>query len=169
VDQIRVVFGKWGGRPHYEYDALLLGDDQHGTWLGLSVGTLVARPGAQFLTGQPQVVLVPPGRGFVATFYAPAGEVPCEVYVDITTPPEMTEGQVRAVDLDLDVVRGRTGRVWVDDEDEFAEHRVSFGYPPDVVELAVSTCAAVRSSVQGGEPPFDRSSHHPWLAALGKA
>ncbi|WP_180935649.1 DUF402 domain-containing protein [Nocardioides ungokensis] len=36
---------------------------------------------------------------------------------------------LRAVDLDLDVVRGRTGRVWIDDEDEFAEHRVRFGYP----------------------------------------
>lgn len=164
-----MVFGKWGGRPHYEYDAFLLGDDRHGAWLGLPVGTLVARPGTQFLTREPQVVLVPPARGFVATFYAPGGEVPCEVYVDITTVPEVAEDRVRAVDLDLDVVRGRTGRVWVDDEHEFAEHRVSFGYPPDVVELAVSTCAAVLASVQDGEPPFDRVSHHPWLAAVGKA
>ena len=42
---------------------------------------------------------------------------------------------LRAVDLDLDVVRGPTGRVWVDDEDEFADHRVRFGYPEEVARL----------------------------------
>ena len=46
------------------------------------------------------------------------------------------EDLVRAVDLDLDVIRGTTGRVWVDDEDEFAEHRVSLGYPDEVIEQA---------------------------------
>ena len=48
---------------------------------------------------------------------------PFDVYVDITTVPVWLDGPTRAVtavDLDLDVVRGWTGRVWVDDEDEFA-------------------------------------------------
>ena len=53
------------------------------------------------------------------------------VYVDITTPPVWDGTVLRAVDLDLDVVRGNTGRVWVDDEDEFADHRVRFGYPDE--------------------------------------
>ena len=44
-----------------------------------------------------------------------------------TSPPSRCgrAATVTAVDLDLDVVRGWTGRVWVDDEDEFAAHRYS--------------------------------------------
>ncbi len=53
---------------------------------------------------------------------------------------------LRAVDLDLDVVRGNTGRVWVDDEDEFAEHRVAFDYPEDVVTSAVASAERRHSS-----------------------
>ena len=48
-------------------------------------------------------------------------------------PARVGRDVLRAVDLDLDVVRGPTGRVWVDDEDEFAEHQVAFDYPDDVV------------------------------------
>jgi protein associated with RNAse G/E len=169
VDQIRVVFGKWGGRPHWEYDALLLGDDEHGTWIGLPPGTLVARPGAQIRTAEPQVVLVPPARGFVATYYAHGGSAPCEVYVDISTVPEIGEQRVHAVDLDLDVLLGWTGRVWVDDEDEFADHRVRYGYPKEVVDLAVSTCAEVWRTLDRRETPFDLATHRGWLDVLGKA
>jgi hypothetical protein len=138
VSEIRVVFGKWGGLPHWEYAALPLGEDEHGTWLGLPVGSRVARPGASFLTTEPQVVLVPDAP-FVATFFAPGGDAPCDVYVDISTRPSIDTGVVTAVDLDLDVLRGWTGRVWVDDEDEFADHRVRLGYPDDVVTLALTS------------------------------
>lgn len=62
---VAMVFSKWGGRPHWRYDAVLLGSDDHGTWLGVPAGTRLTRPG---------------------------------------------------VDL---------AAVWVDDEDEFAAHRLS--------------------------------------------
>ena len=35
------------------------------------------------------------------------------------------------VDLDLDVIRMRDGRIILDDEDEFEEHQVRYAYPPD--------------------------------------
>jgi protein associated with RNAse G/E len=73
---------------------------------------------------------------------------------------------VAAVDLDLDVVRGWTGRIWVDDEDEFAEHRVHFGYPAEVVELALSSCQAVRRAVELSHAPFDAETPKRWFAAL---
>ena len=41
---------------------------------------------------------------------------------------------------------GPTGRVWVDDEDEFAEHRVSLGYPADVVRMAATVVRAVQAA-----------------------
>ena len=123
---------KWGGRPHWEYDAVLLGSDEHGDWLGIPGGTHMSRPGAEYVAPVAQVVLVPPPgpddeRGWLATFHAPGG--PVQVYVDMTTPPAWDGPVLRAVDLDLDVVRGATGRVWVDDEDEFARHRVRVRLP----------------------------------------
>ena len=51
----------------------------------------------------------------------------------MTTPAEWDGHMLRAVDLDLDVVRGFNGTVIVDDEDEFAEHQVAYGYPEDVI------------------------------------
>ena len=80
-----------------------------------------ARPGA---TGR-----APPDaeRGWLATFHGPGG--PLSVYVDVTAPPTWSGATVTAIDLDLDVVRELDGRVWVDDEDEFAEHQVFYVLP----------------------------------------
>ena len=133
MSAVRVVFGKWGERPHWEYDAVRLGDDDHGLWLGLPEGTSMARPGARFTTTEPQVVLVPPGAGYVATFFEPGG---------------------------------RACRVWVDDEDEFADHRVRFGYPAEVVDHAVTTCEDVRRAVERREGPFDDATAGRWLDVL---
>ena len=78
--------------------------------------------------------------------------MPIDLYVDMTTPPAWDGDVLRAVDLDLDVVRGRTGRVWVDDEDEFAAHRGPYGYPTAVVDLAL------RRLRRGVERPYATAS-----------
>ena len=57
----------------------------------------------------------------------------------------------------------------VDDEDEFAEHQVSFGYPPEVVSLAEESCSWVLATVRSGSAPFDRGAAGTagrWLASL---
>ena len=160
-----MVHRKWPERPHWEADALRLGDDEHGTWVGYPRGTLMSRPGASFHTTWEQVTLVPDAAPFMASFYSAAGSV--EVYVDITTHATWQDSTVHAVDLDLDVVRGWTGRVWVDDEDEFADHRVRFGYPDDVVALATRSCADVHAAVAAGRPPYDGEVPARWLERLG--
>ena len=48
-DPVRVVMTKWGGRPHWEYDATYLGSDEHGDWLGCPVATHYSRPGMAFV------------------------------------------------------------------------------------------------------------------------
>ena len=102
-----------------------------------------------------QVTLVPAEdlaeRGWLATFDAPDGQV--RTYVDITTPPRWRFTTLQCVDLDLDVVQGLTGRVWVDDEDEFAEHRERWAYPEIVVVSAVASCEAVERAVRTGAAP----------------
>jgi hypothetical protein len=170
---VRVVFRKWGDRPHWEYDALRLGEDEHGTWIGAAAGTRLSRPGAGFAAPGHFVSLVPADRPFVATFYDPAWAAVVasgvDVYVDITTVPRWDGAVVTMVDLDLDVVRGWTGRVWVDDEDEFADHRVRFGYPAEVVRLAASSCDAVHAALRGGQPPYDGVVGARWLSRLRQA
>lgn len=173
---VRMRFRKWDDRPHWEYDARLVGEDQHGAWLGASAGTVVSRPGASFVSSAGFVSLVPHDDAYVATFYAPHAQGPgdpVELYVDITTVPTWSvtgdSHVVSMVDLDLDVVRGRSGRVWVDDEDEFADHRVRFGYPADVVALATDACARVHVAVRGGTGGFDRAHGLGWLSRLGSA
>ena len=52
---------KWGDRPHWEYDAVFLGSDEHGDWLGCPRGTFYSRPGMEFVATFAGVVLVPAG------------------------------------------------------------------------------------------------------------
>ena len=166
---VRMEMSKWGDRPHWEFDAIFLGSDEHGDWVGIPAGSRLSRPGADYVAPVDQVSLVPAAgsdydRAFLATFHAPGGQV--KVYVDMTTPPVWDGTHLRAVDLDLDVVRGTTGRVWIDDEDEFAEHRTSLGYPDRIVRLASESCDRIEALLRAGTAPFDPDTPARWLDVL---
>jgi hypothetical protein len=166
---IEVAMTKWRDLPHWAYRAFFLGSDERGDWIGIPAGTHMSRPGAEYVAPVDQVGLVPPAgadagdRGWLATFHADGGQV--DVYVDITSPPRWDGTVLRAVDLDLDVVRGTTGRVWVDDEDEFAEHRVSLDYPTTLVVHATRSCDHVHGRMLRRLAPYDGSAA-PWLAKV---
>jgi uncharacterized protein len=169
VTDVRLVFRKWPDQPHWEFDTFALGEDQHGTWLGSPSGTLMSRPGSTFVTDQPQVVLVPQDQPFVATFYGTGGSAHCVVYVDMTTVPVHLDAEVRVIDLDLDVVKDWTGRIWVDDEDEFAARRIRFGYPSEIVRLATTSCESVVAAMTDARPPYDGVVSDHWLERLDVA
>ena len=161
---------KWGGLPHWEFAVTYLGSDEHGAWLGVPVGTTFTRPGSAYVAPNRQVTLLPRDGWWVATFHGPGAATwmdleggAVEVYVDIATPAEIDGTTVRCVDLDLDVVRGDNGVVMVDDEDEFAEHRVSLAYPDGVVRSAEESCAAVLAAVTARTPPFDGTASGVWM------
>ena len=91
------------------------------------------------------------------------------MYVDVTVPPVWSGNELVACDLDLDIVRWATGEVFVDDEDEFAEHQVSLGYPPEVIEAARASTDRLLGLITTGHPPYDGSAL-PWfdlLASVG--
>jgi len=163
---IRVVTTKWGDRPHWEYDAIYLGTDEHGQWLGCPTGTFYCRPGMAFVAPFAGVVLVPAGgAAHLAAFndeHAPAA-----IYVDMTTPALWDGAVLRAVDLDLDVVKRHHGEVFLDDEDEFAEHQLSYGYPAEVVAMAERSAAEVLAAVRDGVAPYDGTADA-WLAGLSR-
>ena len=48
---------KWGDRPHWEFEAVYLGSDEHGDWCGVAGGTLFTRPGVEWLAPVDQVML----------------------------------------------------------------------------------------------------------------
>ena len=101
---------KWPDRPHWRFDAELLGRDEHGTWLGTRAGMPYTGP----RTGTwPSgfVMVIPDGEWWIASWYD-EGEPNVELYVDITTAATWPSTSfVTAIDLDLDVVRSRDGRV----------------------------------------------------------
>ena len=155
---------KWGGRPHWEYDAVYLGSDQHGDWLGCPRGTHYRRPGLDFVAQFAGVMLVPAGgAAYLAAFNDEHAQA--AVYVDMTTPPAWDGAVLRSVDLDLDVVRRQDGTVYLDDEDEFAEHQVAYGYPAEVVAMAEQSAASVLAAVQQGAAPYDGTADA-WMDAL---
>ena len=175
MQPVRILTRKWPDEPHWEFDAVRLGADEHGVWVGLVAGTVMTRPRLTMSAAADHVVLTPYDDWWLGTFYGTDPRLdasrPFDTYVDITTPgywePDPHAGPggevMRAVDLDLDVIRGTTGRVWVDDEDEFAQHRVELGYPTDVVEHAMEACTSVLNAVRAAEPPFDGPTAHGWL------
>lgn len=155
---VQVVFTKWGGGQHWESAGQVLGTDECGVWVGGAKGRRLTRPGHDVVIPYDTAMLMPADAGFVACFnelLTGPGEASCSTYVDITTVPEWLEGTVAMVDLDLDVVRLWDGSVIVDDEDEFAEHQVSLGYPGELVAWAEQSCADVRHALERADPPFD--------------
>ena len=59
--------------------------------------------------------------------YAPDGRLH-EVYVNIGSPVEMEEGELRFIDYELDVSRMPPHAARIEDEDEFREAAVRYGY-----------------------------------------
>ncbi len=161
-DEVRVLMTKWPDRPHSEFTGTYLGEDEAGVWVGARAGTSCFRSGNTYPARSDWVTLLPEAQWWRSGFYA---DPPTEVYVDIATPSAWDGTTVTCVDLDLDVARQVDGQVLVADEDEFAEHRESLGYPDDVVRRATDALRWAREALASAAPPFD-GSHRRWFAAL---
>ncbi|WP_222836655.1 DUF402 domain-containing protein [Beutenbergia cavernae] len=160
-------YTKYDGGAHWALDARLLGEDDAGTWVFMPRGTVQVRPGVSFEAAADAVGLFPHDQPWVAWFSTPVDAlrpISHQTYVDVSTVPVWTADgrEVTMVDLDLDVIAPFDGEPFVDDEDEFAEHRVRYGYPDDVVALAERSAEDVLAAVRTGAEPFG-SAWRPWL------
>lgn len=167
-DRVRVRSTKWDGSPHWAFDGVWLGADAHGDWVGFPPCTRFERPGHAFVADWPSVTLVP-RAGWLPAFNQghPRG---LGVYVDLSTEPEWRADAsgttVSYVDLDLDVVEREGAPAFVDDEDEFAEHAVRFGYPAELVARVRADAEALLEAVRRREPPFDGATAAGWIDRL---
>ncbi len=160
---VRVVYTKYDGSLHWHQTMRYLGEDEYGVWLGAPAGSLVQRGyEPPIRSSQHTVQLMPRGQWWTAAFHAePQG---AEIYCDISTPPQWPHpGEVTMVDLDLDVIRMRADQsVYLDDEDEFAEHQVRYGYPDEVISQARQAADWLLQAVGDGTEPF-AGSYRAWL------
>lgn len=160
---------KWDGGPHWVHDCLYLGSDEWGDWVGQPVGFRSARPGRDLGAPSDNVTLVPPGGEYTYTANShPAGSY--RVYIDIAwdvgwSPAEANV--LEGVDMDLDVVLAFDERgLWIDDRDEWDEHRVAYGYPLDIVHRLEALAVDLQKRVGADEPPFDDATTNRWFARL---
>lgn len=160
-DQVRVVYRKYGGSLHWNHPGRLLGEDEHGVWVGCPGGTTGQRGNEPSVVWKlPFVLLFPRNAWWTALFNA--DQHGTAIYCDITTIPEWHDDEVTMVDLDLDVLRFRDGRLYLDDEDEFAEHQVLYAYPDEVIDQAERSAAWLMDAVGRASGPFG-GAHHRWL------
>ncbi|WP_246159846.1 DUF402 domain-containing protein [Microbacterium rhizomatis] len=156
---------KWDGGPHWEHDCAYLGSDRWGQWFGQPAGWRSARPGAEFVAEHPNVTLLPPSGDYAYTHNAPPHHV--RVYIDLAWDAGWRGGEPTGIDMDLDVVRADDGRgTWIDDRDEWDEHRVRFGYPRDLVTRLEALAIDLERAVAAREAPFDDRTADTWLRVL---
>lgn len=151
AERVLIDFRKYPDSKHWQYELAWLAEDDYGVWLWGPPGT-PARRG-----DEPPISLDAMNVGLIshdwwAAMWSDTGEP--EVYVDICTPAVWSEGRVTMVDLDLDVVRLRSGAVHLLDEDEFEEHQVALAYPRELIEGALAAAERVRAMVTANEEPF---------------
>ncbi|WP_461163236.1 DUF402 domain-containing protein [Arthrobacter sp. R4-81] len=154
---------KWDGGAHWVVPGTYLGEDPHGWWIFQPAGSFCSRPGAAFHAQSDAVLLVPRAGEYVATFYDDTYPGDFRVYVDLALEHGWTSirpGTVEfhVIDMDLDVIRSTKRGVYVDDEDEFDEHRVRMDYPADVVELLLRETEQLYQAVKAHHAPFDGSA-----------
>ncbi len=163
----RLVFHwrKWDGSPHWEHECVFLGSDAHGDWVGQLPGWRSARPGREVTVVQPNVTLVPPGG--LWAFTANAAPHPTRVYIDLAWDVRFDDaGRPTGIDMDLDVVDDARFGIWIDDRDEWEEHRVGYGYPLDIVGRLEQTAVDLEARVTRHEAPFDDITIAHWLGRL---
>lgn len=164
----RLVFRwrKWDGTPHWEHDCVYLGSDAWGDWVGQPAGWGSARPGKTFTAENGNVTLIPPSGDFALTVNRNHPSK-VRVYVDLAWDVKWNGVTPEGIDMDLDVVRCEDERgVYIDDRDEWDDHRVRLGYPPRIVAHLEELAIDLERRVIHRQPPFDEATAEGWLDRL---
>lgn len=162
--RVRFRWRKWNGGVHWEHDCVYLGSDQWGDWVGQPAGWVSERPGRQMVTRQSCVMLLPPGGEYAYTRNADPNRT--QIYIDLAWDVGWQGGEPVGIDMDLDVVKHTERGIYIDDRDEWDEHRVAYGYPLDIVARLEALAVDLEQRVRRGVAPFDDATPAHWLARL---
>lgn len=148
-------------------DGVYLGSDRWGDWVGQPDGWRNVRPGLEFLADGPNVTLIPPTGDYAMTVHGSPRRV--RIYIDIAWDIRWEQRQPTGIDMDLDVVKAIDGRgLFIDDRDEWDEHRVAYGYPLELVDRLDALAIDLERRVAAAQAPFDDATPDAWLARLAE-
>lgn len=161
---------KWDGSTHWVHECVYLGSDRWGDWFGQRAGWRSTRPQRDYLVDGPNVTLMPPSGDYALTVNE-APPATYRIYIDIgwdlRWSDDSGQPEPTGIDMDLDVVHSIDGRgIWIDDRDEWDEHRVAYGYPIEIVEKLEAVAVDLEQRVRAGVAPFDDATADAWLAQL---
>lgn len=163
-EPVNLRMRKWDGSPHRQTTLAYLGSDEYGRWFTIPGGVRVPQPDTSSVGWATHVMLLPHDGRFLAHFNAPTARN--HLYADITTPPELRRVEagwvIDVIDMDLDVVHHADGRIWIEDEEEFADHTDHYDYPADLVAATRRTADALLAAVRNNAEPFGTTWRH-WI------
>ena len=155
--RIHVCSSKYDGSPHWEFDSWLVLEREP-----LIVTSNFAGQELQTWNGPWTTPYDTRNHFWADRWYnvmrcdLPRGGGLDQWYCNVTTPPQYDGGNIRYVDLDLDVIVRANGEAEVVDEDEFLENSGRMAYPPDVIEQARAAVDELLSLARKRAFPFDQ-------------
>jgi uncharacterized protein len=153
MEQVVVQYYKNPTLLHWGFDGYLLGDDEHGLWVGLPTGTNRWKGELrQSPSGEDAVMCFPHDGWWTLHFIGPTQ--PVTHFVDITTQPVMADGRIEMIDLDLDLLVTGDGEVLIEDEDEFERHQVLYRYSREMIEGARAETRRIEGLLRSRQEPF---------------
>jgi uncharacterized protein len=161
-----VQFFKYPETLHWGFETVYLGEDDHGSWVGLPAGSRRWKGEREFKPTVDDAVFCAPWVGWWHLAYHGAGRDNYTHFVDISTQPTwVSENRYEMVDLDLDVALTPDGRIVVEDEDEFEDNQRLFGYSPEMIERALEETRRVVAALEARREPFFAVADE-WLQRL---
>lgn len=153
---VAVTYRKYDGSLHWITELRHLGEDEHGVWLGSPPGGRWRRANGPWVAVESDRLLVVPRDRWWTARFSNDPHYHTAIYADVTLPAQwLSETELDIVDIDLDVVKStHTGEISLLDEDEFAEHQIRYGYPPDVIENAWASAKWLIATMTAGDEPF---------------
>lgn len=162
---VTVQFLKNPDISHWGFTASYLGEDRHGTWIGVPRGSERWKGEERVRPTQEDAVFCAPrDRWWHLHYNGPTTEF--SHFVDIATPPLWVEAdRYEMIDLDLDVVVRQDGSIEIQDEDEFEVHQKRYAYGEELISGALDATNEVVGALERREEPFFEVAAS-WLARL---
>lgn len=159
---IRILSTKYDGSRHYDYRGRLVDEAPGVVRVVIEAGTPFVSYRAEGEIQAPMTQLFFTDLWFnVFHNHRPMGRQQMLSYANVGTPVRLEGDTLHWIDLDLDVIQTVERGLYVDDEDEFAEHQRRMAYPEEIIRRAVEAKDALLHLAHGGGFPFDREAHLP--------